>query len=57
MGFDFDGKGSDGDEPDEGFWGRKWAVIESEEEELEIGEPGEEEGGDGGGEGRGEEEG
>ncbi|KAK1418011.1 hypothetical protein QVD17_27147 [Tagetes erecta] len=40
-----------------GFSLVKWTVVEGEEDEFEIGEPGEGEGGGGGGDGGGEEEG
>ena len=57
MGFDCDGKCRDCDELNEGFFGGKWAEIEGEEDELGIGQPGDEDGGGGDGEGGGEEEG
>lgn len=45
MWFEFDGKGSYGDE-EEDVWGReKWALVEGEKKEFESGEPNKEEGG------------
>lgn len=55
---DFDGEASKGDEEGERLWWVRWegAGINGEKEELEVGQPGDEEGSDAGGEDGGESE-